>query len=383
MAVRPGQYLLREAAADDHYQRRVLVVGRGESTSVRQADGHRIEVARGDRSPIRVGSCRRCRSGLTFDGEGPGGVVSRQRQSIGGADRQDTGHSAQVVGGPLEESPLPSGSVVLPVRQEGRHHQRVIRLEAGIDPAQVLEGGEQQAGADQQHHRQRDLGDDENAERASMRAGGPSTFTFQRVVHIGPRRVPGRNDPEQDAGHDCDRDRKDQRPAIDVNLVGPGYRIGGGLGEDVGEPGGEQGTADAAERREHDALGNELADDPAAAGSQCGAHRDLPLTCGAAHQQQVGDVGAGNEQHETDRTEHEQHRRPRLADHQVLKRNQRDAGQVIGRALRAQGEARELSAGLLPGDVRREAHEDVVRMAVVERRQLRRSVIGTTRSTRI
>ena len=133
MAVRPGQYLLREAAADDHYQRRSARRRSRESTSVRQADGHRVEVARGDRSPIRVGSCRRCRSGLTFDGERPGGVVSRQRQSIGGADRQDTRHSAQVVGAPARRKPAaerqcrtssPAGRPAPPARDSPRSRDR-------------------------------------------------------------------------------------------------------------------------------------------------------------------------------------------------------------------------------------------------------------------
>ena len=48
---------------------------------------------------------------------------------------------------------------------------------------------------------------------------------------------------------------------------------------------------------QHDALGEQFADDPPAPAADCGDDGHLPLPAGRAHEQQVGDVGAGDEQH--------------------------------------------------------------------------------------
>ena len=55
--------------------------------------------------------------------------------------------------------------------------------------------------------------------------------------------------------------------------------------------------------REQDAFGDELGDDAPATGPQCGAHGDLAQTAGGAGELQVGDVDAGDQQHEDHREE--------------------------------------------------------------------------------
>ena len=71
----------------------------------------------------------------------------------------------------------------------------------------------------------------------------------------------------------------------------------------------------AGEAQEH-ALGQELADEPPAAGPQRGADRDLARARRGAGEQQVGDVGAGDEQHEADRAQQEEESRADVA-HQL------------------------------------------------------------------
>ena len=74
---------------------------------------------------------------------------------------------------------------------------------------------------------------------------------------------------------------------------------------------------DAAGGGEHQAFGQHLAHQPAALGAQRGAQADLALARGAARQQQVGDVDAGDEQHQRDRADQREQRRPELADQSV------------------------------------------------------------------
>ncbi len=75
----------------------------------------------------------------------------------------------------------------------------------------------------------------------------------------------------------------------------------------------------AAGDREQHAFSEQLAHDARAAGSQCGADRELAFASRGAHQQQVGDIGAGDQQHQSYRAQHDQQRIARVADDAVAK----------------------------------------------------------------
>ena len=68
--------------------------------------------------------------------------------------------------------------------------------------------------------------------------------------------------------------------------------------EEAQQPDGQQQAERAADHGEQQRLGDELSEQPAAAGAERRAHRHLPLPGDRAREQQVGDVGAGDEQHE-------------------------------------------------------------------------------------
>ena len=84
----------------------------------------------------------------------------------------------------------------------------------------------------------------------------------------------------------------------------------------------------SAGERQHDALGQELADDAPARAADGGADRDLAAASGRADEQQVRDVCARDQQHEADRATVDQQRLPRLvADDDVADRA--DAERVL------------------------------------------------------
>ena len=70
---------------------------------------------------------------------------------------------------------------------------------------------------------------------------------------------------------------------------------------DAGER--ERQADDARDAGQHEALGEQLTDDPRTAGAERRPDGDLALTAFGAREQQVGDVGAGDEQQECDRAE--------------------------------------------------------------------------------
>ena len=69
----------------------------------------------------------------------------------------------------------------------------------------------------------------------------------------------------------------------------------------------------AAEAGQQHALRQELADDARAARAERQPHLDLTLPADGAFEQQVGDVHAGDEQHERDGTQQQQERGPQIA----------------------------------------------------------------------
>ena len=87
----------------------------------------------------------------------------------------------------------------------------------------------------------------------------------------------------------------------------------------------------AADERQHDALGQQLPDDAPPAGAERRAHRQLARADRRAREQQVGDVGAADQQHESDDAEEQHRREPQIAaDQRVVHRFERHAAALVG-----------------------------------------------------
>jgi hypothetical protein len=74
-------------------------------------------------------------------------------------------------------------------------------------------------------------------------------------------------------------------------------------------------SCSAAEDREQGAFGEELAYQPLPSSAQGGADGDLLVASGGAREQQVGDVGAGDQQNQRDGAEQHQQGAADIADH--------------------------------------------------------------------
>ena len=114
--------------------------------------------------------------------------------------------------------------------------------------------------------------------------------------------------------------------------------------------------------REHDAFGEQLADDAGAAGAHGGADGEFTLAAGGADEQQVGDVGAGDEQDEADGSEQDEEGIARAGDDGVAQRLDAEAvfGSHVVRVEAAEliGGEFELGVGLGEGDAGFEAAGD-------------------------
>ncbi len=87
----------------------------------------------------------------------------------------------------------------------------------------------------------------------------------------------------------------------------------------------EQHAEQAARERQHHALRQQRAGDPAAAGAERGTHGELLMAPFRAHQEQVRDVAAGDEQHDADGCQQNPENLSDVADHVVA------SGRTFGR----------------------------------------------------
>jgi hypothetical protein len=118
----------------------------------------------------------------------------------------------------------------------------------------------------------------------------------------------------------------------------------GELAKQVHAAHGQRGAEHAANRGEHEALGDELPYDAAAAGADGQTHGDLLAPCRPPRQQQAGDVGADDQQHGADRDGDHLQRRPARRHDLLLDPLDRKApdtggkrpGERAGRRLRAE-----------------------------------------------
>ena len=116
-----------------------------------------------------------------------------------------------------------------------------------------------------------------------------------------------RREPEDHARDEADQEKEQQDDGIDREIHP--VRLADVLRqrvEDADARIGERNAGDPAEQREHHALDEELPDHPPAARAERHAHADFLGAFGRSREQQVGDVAAGDQQDEADRT----HQRP-------------------------------------------------------------------------
>ena len=113
----------------------------------------------------------------------------------------------------------------------------------------------------------------------------------------------------QQRRHDGQGGREQQNPRVNPDLVQARQRRRRESHERARQPHGEHQAEDAAKHRQERRFGEQLPDEPSAAGAKRAANRDLALPPHGARQHQAGNVGAGNQEDESNgRKRHPQQR---------------------------------------------------------------------------
>ena len=214
-----------------------------------------------------------------------------------------------------------------------------------VDRVQSHEASREQPGDDEEHERKREFGGDEHPARAAPAAARRhrARRVFERIG-FGRRRLQRGPDSEEDAGRERQANRETEHAPVDAGINCGRHAGRDELQQRDDKPARGQETQRAAGKRQHDAFGQKLPDEPAAAGAECHPDRELARPRRGADQQEIRDVRARNEQHRADRADEHDERGPDGPRQILLERygawgpsqGFRIVGRMVGTKLRAE-----------------------------------------------
>ena len=283
------------------------IVARGEFAAAAQRNPEHVKVAGHDALEQHDGPLAWRNRRLFGDLDGAavvrvqGGQRLRERHAA--HVRQGCDARCQVV---QECQPLQAG-VVARGRQSEPQSQQIGGLKSGIDAVQAREALEQKRRANQQHHRKGNLsGHQEGTRREAAARRGPARAGARFAQHIRqvrPRGVERGEQAEQNSGRGRERHGEGQHQAIEPDLAGARKVDGVHAGDGAESPFRQHDAQRTARGRQHQALGEQLGDEPGARSPQSRPHGEFARARRGAGQQQACHVGAGDQQDETHRAE--------------------------------------------------------------------------------
>ena len=331
---------------DDDNIRRAVRIAISESTTANERDAEGREVVGAHEARTRPHrNWRWCRS--AFDPESGAAVDADERQRR----RQRRGLDVRQRADSLEQRLVE----LQRLRNRAGPHQRrdddVLRFESGRHVEHASKADQQQARADKQHQRQRELRDNQHGTHARAARGATAAAPLlverrrEPLIRSGERR----NRTEDETRADRHAKRDDENPTVEADLRDAWQHEQARRQERTKRreaPRRNQKAGRAADRGEQHALRQQLADQAAAARADRQSHGDLPFAARGTREQQHRDVGARDQQHESDGAQQHQQRRLHVADHRRLERiEMRKVGRVRLRILLAQSLADGIQIG--------------------------------------
>ncbi len=198
----------------------------------------------------------------------------------------------------------------------------MVGVEPEVNPQSVREAAQHEAGADQQHDRQRNLKDEQSAAggqsaRAPTACQPPCRIALHHRTEIQARRLKSRNEPEQEPGRQRESHREhkgrgiaqidpfDSHPS-DERRGRAELPIGLQECERLDAPRRDEHGQHASEKAEQDGFGHHVTDERGPTGADRKPDGDLALPSHGAAQHEAGQIGARNQQDEADGAQQDQ-----------------------------------------------------------------------------
>ena len=267
------------------------------------AHAHRVEIARCHYLPVGPPRQRARRGFAAFDLEVQVTAPVGQRQPGDRAGSGDARLRAQAVQQGDEEPRRALGVGVRGRRQRDRRREQAIRPETGVHRQQVPEAARRQPRAEQEDDGQRHLGSHQRTADAAVCRGSGRTLFRVDGRRSGSRAAQRRQRPdhhgdERDGGSQEQQHRPVERDRVETRQALRPQRHQEHRGRVRAH------NADgAAGHGDEGAFRHRYREQPPPAGPERGAQGELVLAALTPRQEQVGDVRAGDEQHESDRAE--------------------------------------------------------------------------------
>ncbi len=290
-----------ETLADEHYRRGLRGVVFVEFAPGDQRNLHGAEITGARYAIVRHPRFIRRRS-ASLDGEINAGQGAAQGQHGDEADGLDSGQSLEAWPQLVIERRDCDAAGVACLRQRKPDGQHVLRVEAGTDRLQSEKALDEQAGADQQHQRDRDFRDDQQAPRATLPrpADRSAPVLLELFAGVHARGLPGRGQTEDQPGHERKREGEPQHSEIHADFAGARQGRRAEREKQGNAMDGEQQPRRAAEQGKQHALGCELLNQTSARGAERRADGHLPVTRRGPHERQVRQIDAGDQEHRSD-----------------------------------------------------------------------------------
>ena len=185
------------------------------------------------------------------------------------------------------------------------HHQDTLRLKTHIHLENSMKTPDQQTRSRQQNHHQRDLGGDKSVAHplsSQPQCQGWATL-LEREIWIRTGNHPRRGNSANHSRNERDTRGKDEYHAIDADFVKPrqAARPDGDQGPDGSF--GEQDAKSTSAQCEDRAFRQQLASKMCASRAERCSNRNFASARCSASQEQPGDIGASDEQHQNHRAE--------------------------------------------------------------------------------
>ena len=333
--------------ADHGHRRCAGLVITGKLASGYQRNAHGLEIRRRNHieSCGRLLSRGRGRLALGAEEDGRAGLIE--------AGSLYPGQVLRAIEQLPEKQGLLGSRGVLVLGQVKGHGHDIAGIDAQIHLHEAEKRSHQQAGAGQQHQGEGGFGYHQTiaqAAAAGLRRRGHATF-LQRVVQIGFRGGQSGRKTKDDARHHGDAQAVEQNPPVEPDDAGVGHAeavVPRHLqGKQAVTGPGQCQAQGSSDRRQHHALREQLRDQTPPVGADGDPHGHLASSSGGPGQQQIGDIGAGDEQDEKHRSGHDEERGGHLAVVGRVQRLNLDTPALVGIGiLRRQGGGQRVHAGL-------------------------------------
>src|SRR5437868_10324615 len=178
----------------------------------------------------------------------------------------------------------------------------VVLVEAGLDGLEIPEAAEHEAGADEQHEGKSYFDDDEGgAGFAGAAVGvGAAEALLKGFVDVAFGHAPGGEEAREDAGCDGEGEGEGEDGGVEADVADAGQFVGEEFDEQLYAVVGGDEAEGASADGDDEGFAEKLLDDARAGCAHGGADGDLFAPGEGAGEDEVGDIGAGDEEDESD-----------------------------------------------------------------------------------